>query len=65
MKIKYDEKSDSILFIIDEQASFESEEIQKDVVVDYDENEKIVAIEILNFKTNEKVVDIPITFVAA
>jgi len=65
MKIKYDEKSDSILFIIDEQASFESEEIQKDVVVDYDKNEKIVAIEILNFKTNEKVVDLPITFVAA
>lgn len=65
MKIKYDEKTDSILFIIDDQSSYESEEIQKDVVVDYDKNDKIVAIEILNFKTNEKEVDLPITFTAA
>ena len=65
MKIKYDEKTDSILFIIDEQASFESEEIQKDVVVDYDKDDKIVAIEILNFKTNEKEVNLPIKFAVA
>lgn len=65
MKIKYDQQSDSILFIIDERASYESEEIQKDVIVDYDQDNKIVAIEILNFKTREKEIDLPIAFVAA
>lgn len=60
MNIKYDEKTDSVYFIIADKKPYESEEIKKDVIVDYDKNNNITSIEILNFKTNNANLDIPI-----
>ncbi len=60
MIIKYDEKSDSIYFIISDEKPYESEEIEKGVIVDYGKNDDIVAIEVLNFKSKHKDLHIPI-----
>ena len=37
----------------------ESEEVKKDVIVDYNNNDEIVSIEVLNVKTNPHEIDIP------
>ncbi len=60
MIIKYDEKSDSIFFVLSQDKAYESEEIEKDVIVDYDKNNKITSIEVLNFKSNNKDVELPV-----
>jgi len=60
MTIKYDKKCDSVYFILTDETPYESEEIKKDVIVDYDKDEKITSIEVLNFKKNNFDLDIPI-----
>ena len=60
MIIKYDETTDSIYFILSDEKPYESQELEKGVVVDYSKNNDIVAIEILKFKQNHKDLDIPI-----
>ena len=60
MTIRYDKKSDSVYFILTDEVPYESEEIKKDVIVDYDKDEKITSIEILNFKENNFDLDIPV-----
>lgn len=60
MIIKYDEKTDSIYFILSEEKPYESEELKKGVVVDYSKENNIVAIEVLNFKKEHQNLDIPI-----
>jgi uncharacterized protein YuzE len=60
MIIKYDEESDSIYFIMSDEKSFESQEIEKDVIVDYGKSDDIVAIEVLKFKSNHKDLNIPL-----
>ncbi len=60
MNIKYDENSDSIYFILSDEKPYESQEIEKGVIVDYSKDEEIVAIEILNFKKEHKDINIPI-----
>jgi len=60
MTIRYDKSSDSVYFILTDEVPYESEEIKKDVIVDYDKDDKITSIEILNFKENNFDLDIPV-----
>ncbi len=59
MKISYDHDSDTIYLQFLEDKIVESEEIQKDVIVDYNQQNEIVAIEILHAKKESITIDIP------
>ncbi len=65
MKIKYDSKTDSIYVVISDDKIIESEETSKDVIVDYNDKDEVVAIEILNVKTNEHSIDLPFVLKSA
>ena len=43
----------------------DSEESTKDVIVDFNEKNEVVAIEILNVKTNEHTIDLPFVLKSA
>ena len=60
MNIKYDETTDSMYFKLSSEKVYESEELEDDIIVDYNENNKIVAIEILNFNKKHGDFNIPI-----
>ena len=54
MKIKYDKETDIMYLRFSENKIEESAEEKQGIIIDYDENGKIVAIEILNAsKTTE------------
>jgi len=59
MKIVYDNETDSIYVKFSDSKVIESEEIKKDVVVDYNAHDEIVSVEVLNVKTNPHEIDIP------
>ena len=59
MKIKYDEETDAIFFILSEKKIVESEEITKGVIVDYDDKDQLTSIEILNFRSRKEELNIP------
>ena len=59
MKILYDNETDSIYVKFYTDIIVESEEVKKDVVVDYNEKDEIVSVEVLNVKTNPHEIDIP------
>ncbi|MDQ1243724.1 MAG: hypothetical protein QG565_64 [Campylobacterota bacterium] len=59
MKIKYDRETDAIYVILSTDKIVESEEKQKDVIVDYNDKDEVVAVEILNVKQNEHEIDLP------
>ena len=65
MTIKYDKETDSIYVVFLEDKVIESEETSKDVIVDYNENNEVVAIEILNVKDNNHTIDLPIVLKSA
>ena len=65
MKIKYDNETDSIYVVMSDDKIIESEETSKDVIVDYNSNDEVVAIEILNVKTNEHTIDLPFVLKSA
>lgn len=65
MKIRYDNDTDSIYVILSDEKVIESEEISKDVIVDFNDTNEVVAIEILNVKSNEHSIDIPIVLKSA
>ena len=65
MKIKYDKETDSIYVILSTDTVVESEEKSKDVIVDYNDKDEVVAIEILNVKENPHEIDIPLTLKSA
>jgi len=48
MKITYNKDVDALYIEILEDIAIDSEEIKKDVIVDYNKKDKIVGIEILN-----------------
>ncbi|KKO19209.1 MAG: hypothetical protein BROFUL_02087 [Candidatus Brocadia fulgida] len=48
MKITYDKDVDALYIEISRKKAIESDEVEKDVIVDYDENDNIVGIEVLN-----------------
>ncbi len=59
MKIQYDNETDSIYVKLSDDKILESQEIKKDVIVDYNEKDEIVAVEVLNVKSNSHEIDIP------
>lgn len=65
MKIKYDAQTDSIYVILSSDTIVESEEKSKDVVVDYNDKDEVVAIEILNVKENMHEIDLPLILKSA
>jgi len=65
MTIKYDNETDSIYVVLLADKVIESEETTKGVIVDYNENNEIVAIEILNVKDNNHTIDLPIVLKSA
>ena len=65
MKIKYDAEIDAIYVIMSDDKIVESEERSKDVIVDYNKNDEVVAIEVLNVKDNNHTIDLPIVLKSA
>ena len=51
MRLKIDKESDALYLRLDETAIVESEEVQPGVILDFDENGKVVGIEILGLST--------------
>jgi uncharacterized protein YuzE len=57
MRIKVDKESDALYFRLDENRVVESEEVRPGVVLDFDENDKVVGVEFLGISaraTNEE-----------
>lgn len=59
MKIQYDNETDTIYLQFSNDEVIESQEIKKDIIVDYNEKNEIISVEVLNVKTNSHEVDIP------
>ena len=47
MRIKIDKAADAVYFRLDETAVLESEQVQSDVILDYDASGRVVGVEIL------------------
>jgi len=60
MIIKYDKETDAIYVIFSQDNVVESEEQSQDVIVDYNENNEVVAIEVLHVKEQEHNIDLPL-----
>jgi uncharacterized protein YuzE len=56
MRIKVDRQSDALYFRLDEQRIVESEEVRPGVILDFDENGRVVGVEFLGIssRVNEK-----------
>ena len=57
MKIKVDKDSDALYFRLDESKIVESEEVRPGVILDFDENDRVVGVEFLGISsraTNEE-----------
>lgn len=65
MRIKYDKEIDALYMILSTDSVVESEETSIDVIVDYNVNDEVVAIEVLNVKKNEHTIDIPLVLKSA
>ena len=61
MKIKYDEEADAIYVISSDDRVVESEQKNKNVILDNKEKDEVVAIEILHVTQNEHEIYLPIT----
>ena len=48
MRLKVDKESDTLYFRLDEAAILESEEVQPEVILDFNAEGKVVGIEMLN-----------------
>jgi len=59
MKIIYDNKTDSIYIRFTDDSIVESEERNDGTIVDYNQEDEVVAVEVLNVKTNPYEIDIP------
>jgi len=59
MKIIYDNETDSIYVKFSNDKIVESEEVKKDVIVDYNSSDEIVSVEVLNVKNNPHEINIP------
>ena len=47
MRIKVDKETDALYFRLDESRIVESEEVRPGVILDYDENDRVVGVEFL------------------
>jgi uncharacterized protein YuzE len=54
MRLKVDNENDALYFRLDETVIIESEEVEPGVILDYDQNGKVVGIEILQLSTRVK-----------
>ena len=54
MKLKVDKENDALYLRLDDSAIIESEEVQHGVILDFDENNRVVGIEILDLSTRVK-----------
>lgn len=56
MKLKIDKENDALYFRLDENAIIESEEVRPGVILDFDENGRVVGVEFLNIteRVNQK-----------
>lgn len=59
MKIFYDKETDAIYVRLSNDKIVESEEIKKDVIVDYNEKDEVVSVELLHVKTKSNEIEIP------
>ena len=59
MKIQYDKEIDAIYVILSYDTIVESEEKQKDIIVDYNDKNEVVAIEVLHVKETTHEIDLP------
>lgn len=51
MTVHYDEKSDAVFIRLDDKKKIvESQEVESGVILDYDENGKVIGVEILKVK---------------
>lgn len=50
MKIHYDEKADAVYVRLDDSKIIESQEVEKGIILDFNENNQVVGIEILRVK---------------
>jgi len=55
MRIRVDRENDVLYFRLDESRIVESEEIQPGVILDYDENDKVVGVEFLSISSRASV----------
>ena len=60
MKIHYDNKTDSIYVRFSDKTVIESEEKESGVIIDYDNQNEIVAIEILHVSSHPYDIDLPV-----
>jgi uncharacterized protein YuzE len=65
MKITYDNETDSIYVKFSDDTIVESEEKDNGTIVDYNNNDEIVAVEVLSVKTNTREIDIPTVLMSA
>ncbi len=54
MKLKVDKENDALYLRLDDSAIVESEEVQPGVILDFDENNRVVGIEILDLSKRVK-----------
>jgi len=48
MRLKFDKESDALYFRLDETLVVESEQVQPDVILDFDAAGQVIGVEILN-----------------
>ena len=51
MKVKVDRQADALYIRLDESRIVESEDVQPGVIFDYDQNDRVVGIEVLNISS--------------
>ena len=54
MRVKVDRTSDALYIRLDESRIVESEEVKPGVILDYDEDDRVVGIEFLNISSRAK-----------
>ena len=60
MKLHYDEQTDGLYLIFEEAQAQESEEIAPGIILDYDRDNRIVAVEVLNFRGRKDSLTLPL-----
>lgn len=51
MRVQFDEKADAIYFRLDESEIVESEEVHPGIILDFNKENEVVAIEVLRVKS--------------
>jgi len=58
MRIKLDKNSDALYFRLDESRIVESEEVRPGVILDFDENDRVVGVEFLGISARASEVEL-------